>query len=166
MRKPGAGYLNQFQVPSFRAEDLVWPRHMASSRFTAVGSGSIQSLERVQRCESFYLPLADSLLGIIAVFSPFWDTLQKIRMSTLNTVHYIAIGIFGFNIKSFFHRYEIDPEIEQALSFIQEQVKEGRITKLEAKIQYKNLISKVIENIQLDSQTQSKANALNRALKQ
>lgn len=105
------------------------------------------------------------LHGLISVLYPVWETLQKIKLSSLNIAHYMAIGIFGFNVKSFFSRYKIDPGIEEALAFIQKQVKEGRISKIDAKIQYKNLIARVIENVQLDFQTQSKANAINRALK-
>jgi len=104
------------------------------------------------------------LHGIAGFLSPLLETIQQIKMSALNMGHYIAIGVFSFNIKGFTDRHKIDPEVEEAITFIEQQVASRKITRAEAKLQYRRLISKVVENVQLDLMTQSKANAIRSAL--
>ena len=96
--------------------------------------------------------------GLAIVIGPFIERTITIQISSLNYLHYIAFGIFAFNIKNFANRHKAPPEIEEAFALIQEKVELGEITAFDAKLLRKNLIIKVVDNVQLDAETRSKAN--------
>lgn len=100
------------------------------------------------------------LNGLLGLFDPFLKTINFIAISSLNLFHEMAIGIFLFNIKPFLNRNKINPEVENAINFIDEQMKAGRINKTEAQLRYRALISKMVENVQFDVSTSSKVQAL------
>ena len=101
------------------------------------------------------------LLGVIlhgasCIFSPFLETVKFIKITALNIFHYIAFGMFGFNIRNFFIKHKVAPEVIEAINFIENQVTEGHITKTEAKLQYREIISKVVNNVEFDTSTETK----------
>lgn len=104
------------------------------------------------------------LHGIVGMFSPFLVSLKVINPSALNIGHYIAIGVFGFNVGNFRRRHKINPEIEEALAFIKQMRKEGKISASQAKLEYLSLIKKVVENVQLDQATQNQLKAMSQAI--
>ena len=106
------------------------------------------------------------LHGITGAFYPTFQNFKYFKIAALNIFHYIAIGIFGFNVKSFITRNKLSPEIIEAIDFIDQQVANGRITKTEAKLQYREIVKKVVENVQLDLYTSAKVKGLSDVLGQ
>ncbi len=51
------------------------------------------------------------LQGLATVFGPFIERVTNLRISVLNFLHYIALGMFAFNIKNFAYRHKAPPEI-------------------------------------------------------
>jgi hypothetical protein len=100
------------------------------------------------------------LHGTVAVLGPFLERLINLRLSALNFLHYVAFGMFSFNIKNYINRYKVPPEIEEAFALIQKQVQLGDITVFEAKLLRKALIKKVLDNVTLDAEARSNANVL------
>lgn len=98
--------------------------------------------------------------GLVNLFSPALQSIEFIKISALSVFHYIAIGIFGFNFKHMKNYHKIKPEIEEALSFIEEQQRKGNITKLEARQRYRELVAKAVENAQLDNDTKEAIRAV------
>lgn len=93
-----------------------------------------------------------ALHGIAGLFSPLLQTFEFIRISALSVFHYVAFGIFGFNIKRLKNYHKVSPEVEEAIRFIELQAKKGNITKLEARQKYRELIAKVVDNVRLDKE--------------
>jgi hypothetical protein len=91
--------------------------------------------------------------GVVGVLSPTIQAVDAIRVSSLNIFHYIAFGVFSFNVKGFYSRHKVSKEVEEAILFIDEQVRKGMYTKIEAKQRYRELINRVVENVQLDTNT-------------
>ena len=104
------------------------------------------------------------LHGIAGLFSPFLISLKVIKLSSLTIGHYIAIGVFSFNMGNFRRRHKVNPEIEETLAFIKQMHKEGKITASQAKLGYHSLIQKVVENVQLDQATQNQLKAMSQAI--
>ncbi|WP_148040305.1 hypothetical protein [Marichromatium sp. AB31] len=100
------------------------------------------------------------LHAITSLFTPFLQSIEFIKLSALNILHYMALGVFGFNVKHFKNQHKINPEIEEAIKFIENQEAKGNISKLEAKLRYRELVSKVVENVQLDKSTKQAVEAI------
>lgn len=105
------------------------------------------------------------LLGIVLdgganSAAPFFSTIQTIKSAGVGVLHYAAFGIFGFNLKTWLKRDEVDPKIKEALDFIDAQVQQGRLTRIQAKSRYNEIIAKVVENVRLDSATAERLNKL------
>lgn len=98
--------------------------------------------------------------GLVNLFSPALQSIDFIKISALSVFHYIAIGIFGFNIKHMKSYHKVKPEIEEALAFIEEQQRKGNITKLEARQRYRELVATAVENAQLDNGTKEAIRAV------
>lgn len=92
------------------------------------------------------------LHGLSQLFSPFLKTIGLIKFSSITVFHFIALGVFGFNIKHLYNAKNVSPEIEGAIRFIEEQVKKGNITKVDAKQKYRELISKAVENARFENE--------------
>lgn len=104
------------------------------------------------------------LHGIMGLVSPLLESVQQVRISAIGIGHYIAVGIFSFNISGFLKSHEISPEIDQAIALIEQQVTAGEITRSEAVLYRKHLISRVIESVQLDAATQARVSAIENIL--
>lgn len=89
------------------------------------------------------------LHGLVSLISPALQSIETIRISSLSVFHYVAFGIFSFNIKNLAIYHKVSPEIEEALTFIESQVQKGNISRIEARQRYRQLIDKAVENIQL-----------------
>jgi hypothetical protein len=100
------------------------------------------------------------LHGLATMLAPYIEKTVNLRISALNFLHYIAIGMFGFNIKNYINRHKTPPEIDEALALIQKQIESGEITVFEAKLLRKALIKKVLDNVTLDAEARSNANVL------
>ena len=61
-----------------------------------------------------------------------------------------ACCVVGFNIKPYKDRKKVSPDIIAALKFIEENEKAGRITKMQAQMEYQALIKKVISEVTLN----------------
>ncbi|HHQ4476161.1 hypothetical protein ACK34T_05985 [Aeromonas veronii] len=86
------------------------------------------------------------LHGLISLLAPFFAIFEGIRSSTLTIFHFVALGVFGFNFPNYVNRHKIKPELEEAIALIERQVSEGKLTKADAKHQYRLLISKAVED--------------------
>jgi hypothetical protein len=91
--------------------------------------------------------------GLISLLSPFFPSFEVIRTSSVNLVHYLAFGVFAFNLSNFLNRHKISPEIESAFKAIDKQVSEGKLSKIEAKQSYRLLIASVIDNAKAKKST-------------
>ena len=106
-----------------------------------------------------------ALLGIIidgatSVLISALPAMQALKDSGISLFHYLAVGIFGFNVKTFLRKDEIDPKIKEALQFIENQVRQGRITRGQARLKFNEIITKVVENVKLDPTTAERLNKL------
>ena len=100
------------------------------------------------------------LHGLVIVFSPMVNVLNYLRAASLSALHYCALGVFVFNINNFRNRHKTHPEVNERFNFIQQQLDLGRITPYQARHLRLVLIQKVLENVQLDLDTQTKASAI------
>lgn len=91
--------------------------------------------------------------GLLKAFSPLIsvDIVNKEFLKEWGfTVWLCAFGVFGFNIKPYKDRDKVKPAIINALKFIEENQKAGRITKIQAQMEYQALIKKVISEVTLN----------------
>ena len=92
------------------------------------------------------------LHGIFGLFSPLIQSFDVIKLSAITVFHFIAIGIFGFNIPSYLNRHKVSPKVEAAMRLIREQLNDQTISKVEARRQYRELISKVVEDAKVNDE--------------
>lgn len=92
--------------------------------------------------------------AIIGLFNPFFKTVSIINIGFVKLWHLIGFGVFLFNIVPFLKRYEVDPSINEAISYIEEQKQLGNIDKWQAKQMYRNLHNRVLENVLLNESQQ------------
>ncbi len=90
--------------------------------------------------------------GLFGLFSPLLQSFSFIKTTSVSFYHFLALGVFTFNIKGWINQEKVSLEIENALSFIREQEKNGTITNMEAKQQYRSLIHKAVSNITLKNE--------------
>lgn len=91
--------------------------------------------------------------GVISGASQFFNLFIGIKQAGVSIIHWIAMGIFGFNIRTWMKRDEIDPKINEVFQFIEEQVRQGKLSRAQAKLRYNEIIVKVVENVRFDSET-------------
>ena len=92
------------------------------------------------------------LHGLSELFSPFLNTIGLIKISSITVFHFIALGVFGFNVKHLYNAKNVSSEIEGTIRFIEQQVKKGNLTKVDAKQKYRELVSKAVENARFDNE--------------
>lgn len=93
--------------------------------------------------------------GLLGVLSPLFQSLELVRISAISVFHFIALGILGFNVPSYINRHKISPKIESAINLIEEQLSKGNISKLEAKQQYRSLITQAVSDAKIKEEHQS-----------
>jgi hypothetical protein len=91
--------------------------------------------------------------GAVSGASPFLAAASSLKQSGVSLGHWMALGVFGFNIRTWMKRDDIDPKIKEALLFIEDQVRQGRITRAQAKLRYAELVTKVVESVRLEADT-------------
>ncbi|MFM5568163.1 hypothetical protein ACET8I_16650 [Aeromonas veronii] len=91
--------------------------------------------------------------GLFGLFLPFFQSIEFIRIASLNVFHFIALGVFGFNFKGWKNQHRVSLEIENAIAFINQQEKKGLISEFEAKQQYRALISQAVKNVVVKNET-------------
>jgi hypothetical protein len=104
------------------------------------------------------------LSGLFDFFSPTLAGLRVIKITGLKWIHFIAFGIFSFNIKHFFSKKSIPEEIENRLKAIQTMRDKGNITDEEARLMYHSLIKHYIESVNLNEDVKNQTEALERIL--
>jgi hypothetical protein len=76
----------------------------------------------------------------------------------------VLFGVFLFNIVPAIRRQHFDPSIQQALDFIKEAEKSGDLSDAQVRLMYVNLYKKVLEHIDLDSETKERVRRLDDAI--
>jgi hypothetical protein len=89
------------------------------------------------------------LHGLTLIFAPTLDKLSFIDTNKVYTIYYVFLGMFVFNIRSYIKRENLPPKIEERFQVIDRAVKAGVMTKLQAKVEYRKLIQKVLEEVSL-----------------
>jgi hypothetical protein len=90
------------------------------------------------------------LHGLALVFNPALIQFSLIDINKVYAIYYVFFGIFVFNIRSLFRRREFDPKIEAAFDAIRQARKLGSMGELEARIEYRKLIQKVLEEVTIN----------------
>ena len=104
------------------------------------------------------------LYGLIGLFSPMLQTITIIKISAIKWYHLVAMGIFGFNAKSFFVKTKYPIEVERRIELIEEMQNKGKITQSQADIMYHSLIKKYIESVHFDEELKADMDKWNRIL--
>ncbi len=104
------------------------------------------------------------LYGIFEFFSPSLGVVRAIKVSALKWFHFVALGIFGFNIKRFFTKEKLPLEVESRLKLIQEMRDSGKITLSEAQLLYHSLVKHYIESVNLNEDIKNQTEALQQIL--
>lgn len=105
-----------------------------------------------------------TIQGFVAVFEAKLISLFQINISALKLWHYIAIGVITFNLPAFLTRNKIDPKIEEAFTYIRNQVESGTVNRWQAQQMYVNLHAKVLSSIVLNEKTESSRRKLEETL--
>jgi len=104
------------------------------------------------------------LYGLFEFFSPALGVIKVVRITALKWFHFVALGIFGSNIKRFLSKEKIPLEIENRLRLIQEMRDSGKITQGEANLLYHSLVKHYIESVNLNEDIKNQTEALERIL--
>ncbi|CAK2367960.1 hypothetical protein [Vibrio sp. 10N.222.55.B11] len=92
--------------------------------------------------------------GLIGLFNPFLKSVSIINIGLIKFWHLIGLGVFLFNILPFLNRHKVEPSINEAISYIEKQKQLGSIDEWQAKQMYRNLHSKVLDNVLLNKEQQ------------
>ncbi|NOU49156.1 hypothetical protein HG263_01135 [Pseudoalteromonas sp. JBTF-M23] len=94
------------------------------------------------------------LLAIVSLFvSPAAAVTEE--LSKINIAYLIALGIFILNWKNFLHRPKISYEAEYAIALLKQGQSEGLISKTDARLQYKRIVTDEIDKL-VDSMNNAK----------
>lgn len=91
------------------------------------------------------------LHAVSLIFAPALARITFLDFTRVYAIYYILFGMFAFNLRTYFRRRQFSPEIERAFDVIREARRSGNIGELEAKIEYRKLIQKVLEEVTLTS---------------
>lgn len=104
--------------------------------------------------------------GIFGLFAPFLSNIQAININALKLWHFLAVGVVAMNLPSFMKRKKVDNSITEAISYIEEQKRNGNIQEWQAKQMYSNLHNKVLENVMLNQSEQETSQKIHEVLNQ
>jgi hypothetical protein len=102
--------------------------------------------------------------GVFEFFAPTLGLIKAVKISALKWFHFVALGIFGFNVKRFFSKEKLPSEIENRLKLIQEMRDSGKITQSEAQLLYHSLAKHYVESVNLNDDIKNQTEALQRIL--
>lgn len=100
------------------------------------------------------------LYGVFEFFSPTFKVISTIKITALKWFHFVALGIFGFNIKRFLSKGKLPLEVENRLKLIQEMRDSGKITQSEANLLYHSLVKHYIESVNLNEDIKNQKEVL------
>ncbi|MCG7549219.1 hypothetical protein [Pseudoalteromonas sp. Of7M-16] len=83
----------------------------------------------------------DGILSMVGALN------KTIDLTIIKSWHCIAAGVLGMNLPSYLNRKEVDPSITNAIEYIENGVKQGRVNEAYAQLMYKDLYEKVIESV-------------------
>ena len=102
-------------------------------------------------------PIGTSMGGIsgylLQVAFNLFET-SKNFFSATSTISFIVFGIFVFNIKTLWQKDDIDIEIKNKVSLVEQMVKDGKINKSEAKLFYTNIVRDYLNTAVIDDKVQ------------
>lgn len=104
------------------------------------------------------------LYGVISLLRPALAPLSLIDLDSTNPLFFIAFGVFCFNLPKYIKGDRIDPTLEEALTTIRTQLRDGVITEKEAQLQRKKLVRKYLESVQLKPQIRTRREYIVEAL--
>lgn len=90
------------------------------------------------------------LHGVYGFAQVAFSEIRFLKEVSVNIFYFMSLGIISFNIKPYLERHKVPADIENALNFIRKQEVEGLISRVHAKLEYKALIRKVVDSIDLD----------------
>lgn len=88
--------------------------------------------------------------GLIGLFSPILKAIEWLSISSIKIWHLIGLGVVCMNLPSYLMRKKIDPSIENAITFIEDEKAKGNIADWQAKQMYTNLHQKVLDNVAIE----------------
>lgn len=97
---------------------------------------------------------------LVHALAPFFEIVKILKDIGISIYLYMCSGIFLGNFNKFRNQHKIPDSIDESIKFIDIQVKQGRITKAQAKIHYNSIVQKVVQDITLDEKTQRKLERL------
>lgn len=100
------------------------------------------------------------LQGVIALFEPVLKSIEIINIAAIKTWHLVCLGVVSINVPQYLRRYKIDPSIESAIDYIEQQKKSGRISDWQSKQMYSNLHNKVLESVTLETERKKIADSI------
>lgn len=103
--------------------------------------------------------------GIASLFAPVIELTWALRLSVLKIYHFMAIGVFGFNIKSLNAKNKIPPDVEEAIQMVDKLEKQGKISMSQATLYYREITNRVIENVKLNNNAEIQAELFREILK-
>jgi hypothetical protein len=104
------------------------------------------------------------LHGLNSILGNTFESFTQLKFSSLKTWHFIAVGMFGFNIQFLFNQKKLDPEIEVALTTIKKMEMNGELRRENATLLYRQLAEKVIKNVTFDAELQEKEAQINKII--
>lgn len=78
---------------------------------------------------------------IVNLFAPFVTFILTIKSSGVDLLESVCFFIFSFNIRSYIRRDKVSKKTRELLLLIEEQELAGRITKVQARIKYLEVIN-------------------------
>ena len=103
--------------------------------------------------------------GITSLIAPLIELSWTLRLSVLKIYHFLAIGVFSFNIKSLNPKNKIPPDVEEAIQMVDKLEKQGKISMAQATLYYREITNRVIENVKLNNNDEIKADLFRDILK-
>ena len=94
--------------------------------------------------------------GVTKIFTPFFKNDKYMSLPSVGMLFYMALGVFLLNIRQVFRRPQFDGSIEAALTLIRTARKEKNLTASETRMMYRTLFSKIIQEVSLTNEVQSK----------
>lgn len=103
-------------------------------------------------------PVGTAMGGIFGYLSQvacsLFETSKNIA-STINPLAFILLGIFIFNIRTWWKKDEVDEQVVNKIDFIEQMKKTGKIDEIEAKLYYRNIINNYLESMPIDDKVKS-----------
>jgi hypothetical protein len=104
------------------------------------------------------------LHGILQFAAPLLSAVQSFRFSAIRMWHLCAAGVVGFNLRPYLRRTKINPQIEEALSFIDSEAKRLSMPRWQRNKMYENLFAKILADVVLNETTRNGIAAMHESI--